>query len=553
VLRKNLALELLVKFTWVAVVPLGFVGWFVLNRLERLINEEVQVRHEQIINSADRLLFQYTTKATTKLRSIAQFVKPGEDPQKQTKTLNGLLEPPDIFLEVGAWSVGKEAEVVAQAQQLEYNTAQNANKPTSRSYSPRVKQQVPMWDNSAPILKEAAVGNTFVGDRLETVGNFTGLPISVPGGGGLVLTAIVDFSQASEILENVTPRTKTIQLYLRDAEGRILASSERSASSSYGSARTAGPSVDLTEVLEHRAKSLHRRNWEFIVRESKEEAFDTYYAARKVTWFWLGLALAFGLIGAFGFSGRIRSSMKTIGRTAERIRAGDLTARANLAGEDEFARLGQEFDRMAASVQQLDQMKSEFVAHVSHELRTPLTSAKVTLANVQEGIGGKDSLDRVQVDLDRLIRMVNELLDIARIEAGLQLAKQPTNLGDLVGSAAESLRPLAKVEMKISGRGDTLELDPARVQQIVVNLVDNALKYAKTRVDVETKGREVRVSDDGPGVPPEHRERIFEKFSKVETGPKPPGAGLGLSIARKLAQLHGATLTCDGNTFVLRF
>src|SRR5262249_58220837 len=97
-----------------------------------------------------------------------------------------------------------------------------------------------------------------------------------------------------------------------------------------------------------------------------------------------------------------------------------------------------------------------------------------------------------------------------------------------------------------------MDVERAGVQQIVVNLVDNALKYAKSRVDVETRGREVRVSDDGPGVPPEYRERIFEKFSKVETGPKPPGAGLGLSIARKLAQLHGGTLVCEGNTFVLK-
>src|SRR5581483_6967703 len=141
------------------------------------------------------------------------------------------------------------------------------------------------------------------------------------------------------------------------------------------------------------------------------------------------------------------------------------------------------------SVQKLDQMKGEFVAHVSHELRTPLTSAKVTLANIQEGIGSKESLGRVQEDLDRLIRMVNELLDIARIEAGLQLAMQPTNLGDLVRSAAESLRPLAKVELRISGTGDEINLDPARVQQIVVNLVDNALKYATSRVDVEIRGR----------------------------------------------------------------
>jgi len=198
-------------------------------------------------------------------------------------------------------------------------------------------------------------------------------------------------------------------------------------------------------------------------------------------------------------------------------------------------------------------MKGEFVSHVSHELRTPLTSAKVALANVQEGISGKESLGRVQEDLDRLIRMVNELLDVARLEAGLRIATQPTDLGGLVRGAAESLRPLAKVELRISGAGDVVDLDPARVQQILVNLVDNALKYARSRVDIEVRGREVRVTDDGPGVPPEHRERIFEKFARVQTGPKPPGAGLGLSIARKLAQLHGAALSCEGNTFVLRF
>ncbi len=192
------------------------------------------------------------------------------------------------------------------------------------------------------------------------------------------------------------------------------------------------------------------------------------------------------------------------------------------------------------------------ISHVSHELRTPLTSAKVTLANVQEGIGGKESLGRVQEDLDRLIRMVNELLDVARLEAGITLAKQSTDLGGLARSSVEILRPLAKVELLVSGSGATVDVDAARVQQILVNLIDNALKYAKSKVEVVVQGREVRVVDDGPGVPPEHRERIFEKFSKVETGPKPPGAGLGLSIARKLAQLHGGSLVCLGNTFLLR-
>ncbi|HZE96316.1 MAG TPA: HAMP domain-containing sensor histidine kinase [Planctomycetota bacterium] len=551
-MRKSLTFRILFVSIWLALAPLGFVGWFVLGRLEKLINEEVKVRHEQMINSADRLLQQHLTKATTKLRSIGQMVKPGEDPQKQTQTLNALLEPPDIFLEIGAWSVGKEAEVITQAQQLDYNSAQNAIRPGNRAYNPRVKQLVSTWSNDAPILKEAAAGNTFIGDSLETVGSFTGLPISVPAGNGLVLTAIVDFKPVSQLLQNVTPMTKTLLLHLQDASGKILANSNEGVHHWPPEAEVQPTGMPFP-VLEHRNKSLYRNTWEFVVQESREEAFETYYAARKMTFLWLGIAVAFGLFFALGFSAEIRHSIRTLGRTAEQIRAGDLSARAGLKGDDEFARLGREFDRMAASVQKLDEMKGEFVAHVSHELRTPLTSAKITLANVQEGIGGKESLGRVQEDLDRLIRMVNELLDVARIEAGFQLAKQASNLGGLVRSAADSLRPLAKVPLTVTGSGDTIDLDPARVQQIVVNLVDNALKYAKSRVDVEVNGREVRVRDDGPGVPAEHRERIFEKFSKVETGPKPPGAGLGLSIARKLAQLHGGSLICDGNTFVLRF
>jgi signal transduction histidine kinase len=250
---------------------------------------------------------------------------------------------------------------------------------------------------------------------------------------------------------------------------------------------------------------------------------------------------------------RVVRPVETLSQAANQIAAGNLAVRSGIERDDEIGRLAKAFDQMASAVQQLDQMKGEFVAHVSHELRTPLTSAKAALANVQEGISGPEALGRVQLDLDRLIRMVNELLDVARIDAGITLAKRPTDLGGLVRSATESLRPLAKVALAVSGSGDTIDLDPARVQQIVVNLVDNALKYATSRVDVEIKGREVLVTDDGPGVPPEHRERIFEKFSKVETGPKPPGAGLGLSIARKLAQLHGGRLVCEGNTFLLRF
>ena len=162
-----------------------------------------------------------------------------------------------------------------------------------------------------------------------------------------------------------------------------------------------------------------------------------------VLFFGLACAMTIGLAALLG--GRILRPIASLAGTADRLGRGDLEARSGIRRDDEIGQLAQAFDRMAAAVQQLDQMKGDFLAHVSHELRTPLTSAKVALANVQEGITGTETLGRVQEALNRLIRMVNELLDLARIEAGIELTREQTDLGELVRSSVESLRPLARV------------------------------------------------------------------------------------------------------------
>jgi signal transduction histidine kinase len=292
--------------------------------------------------------------------------------------------------------------------------------------------------------------------------------------------------------------------------------------------------------------------WKIVIREPLETALAPLRQVKTQLLFGLCFAILLSSLLSVTFARRMVRPVQVLARTAEALGRGDLGARTGIRRDDELGHLAEAFDRMAGALQELDALKSEFVAHVSHELRTPLTSAKMALANVREGLTGPETLPRIQEDLDRLIRMVNELLDVAKIEAGLKLAKRPADLGQIVRSSVETLRPIARVNLEVRGTGETFEVDSARVHEIVVNLVDNALKYATGRVEVDVQGREVRVTDDGPGVPPEHRERIFEKFSKVETGPKPPGAGLGLSIARKLAQLHGGSLVCLGNTFVLR-
>lgn len=552
VIGRRLSLQLTLVMLLVALVPLGGAGFLILNLIERTLSEQIRSSQEQRLAAGSALIQNYLRTATTKLKSIAQMIRKGEDPVEQTKRLNVQMDPPDLFLEVSYWTVGKkEAEVQAQAQQERYNQAQALNKPQNRNYNPRVKQQVLNWSNSDPILAEAALGNTFIAATNDNVGEFNGLPMSAPAPGGDVLTATLDLKPVSQILRTLSGPATFVEgrllgrmLVLRDKRGRVLAASEET-----GQLPTPfDPVFDVSQGVQ-----LPHGGWWLYVHEPSAAVMAPLHAATRQATLWFILAFVLTVALAFTFAGRIVLPLRRLAQKADALGRGNFHVRSEIARSDEIGQLAQAFDRMAAAVEQTDQLKGEFVAHVSHELRTPLTSAKATLANVQEGIGGKDSLGRVQEDLDRLIRMVNELLDVARIEAGITLARQRTDLGELVRSTAELLRPIAKVPLAVTGQGETVDLDAARVQQILLNLIDNALKYAKSKVDVLVRGREVRVTDDGPGVPPEHRERIFEKFGRVETGPKPPGAGLGLSIARKLAQLHGGSLVCEGNTFVLRF
>ena len=558
--RKRLSIQLALVLLLTALVPLAGVGWLTLHLIERSVTEQARTSHEQVANAAGALVRDYIKDATTKLKSIAHMIRKDEDPRNQTNRLNTLLDPPDIFFEVSYWTVGKKPEVQAQVQQSEYNSVLNNSSFNNRAGNSRVGQQVATWSNESPIFNCAANGMTYASDTLEKIGAFPALTVSVPAAGGAVITANLDFRPVSQILGSVAGTDQRILILSNPSTGILATSRDQflpvfprsdyraAAEQALTASRDFSGMTDYVELV----RPAGHAHWSIAVREPRSMALAPLRHARRQALFWLGVAGALALALAPLLATRVLRPVKALAATADALGHGNLAARTGITREDEIGQLAQAFDRMAAALQQLDPMKSEFVAHVSHELRTPLTSAKMALANVQEGLSGPDSLARVQLDLDRLIRMVNELLDVAKIEAGLALAKQSTNLRDLVTGAVGTLKPMARVPILVSGRGATLDLDPARVHEIVVNLVDNALKYAKSRVDVEIRDREVRVTDDGPGVPPEHRERIFEKFSKVETGPKPPGAGLGLSIARKLAQLHGGSLACEGNAFVLK-
>lgn len=205
---------------------------------------------------------------------------------------------------------------------------------------------------------------------------------------------------------------------------------------------------------------------------------------------------------------------------------------------------------------EIDQMKSEFLSIASHELRTPMTSIKGSLDLLLGGFVGemtgetRELLEIAQSGCERLIRLINDILDLSKIEAGrMQLRLQPMSLFDSVQRSARTIKTYAdsfnvKVEMDSPQPLPDALGDRDRIDQVVTNLLGNAVKFSPSggTVTIQLRERpdmvECAVIDQGPGIPPDQLPRIFGKFQQLEGTPKKGGTGLGLAIAHALVQEH---------------
>ena len=203
---------------------------------------------------------------------------------------------------------------------------------------------------------------------------------------------------------------------------------------------------------------------------------------------------------------------------------------------------------------EIDEMKTDFISVASHEMRTPMTSIKGSIELLLGGYAGElpaESTELLGICLtavDRLIRLINDLLDISKIESGkmeLHLAK--LNVGDCVHKSMRSLRSLAEVnkvtiQAKHDERLPEVMADRDRLEQVITNLLSNALKYSPAdkevliRVTAVDNSVRVSVSDEGPGIPPDQVGRVFDRFQQLAGAKK--GTGLGLAIARALVEQH---------------
>jgi signal transduction histidine kinase len=213
-------------------------------------------------------------------------------------------------------------------------------------------------------------------------------------------------------------------------------------------------------------------------------------------------------------------------------------------------------------LRELDQLKSTFVSIVSHELRTPMTSIKGYVENMLDGLTGYltekqfSYLGRVKYNVERLTRMINDLLDLSRIEAGrVELALRPVSLLELVTEVLESLQALAReksltLEARYADLLSMIHGDRDKLHQVLTNLIQNAIKFTPPggAVLVESLVRDdqfvqVSVTDTGCGIQPEDLAKVFEKFYRGESTPTDArGAGLGLAIVKSLVELHGGRI-----------
>jgi two-component system OmpR family sensor kinase len=293
--------------------------------------------------------------------------------------------------------------------------------------------------------------------------------------------------------------------------------------------------------------------------------YDVTIVMRDLRLRWLiatGVALL--LSGAVGLllSGAITRPVRRLTAAAGAVATGDLDQQVPVRSRDELGRLSRAFNEMTARLRAGRQMQVDFVANVSHELRTPLTAVKGTVETLRDGAVDDSTvrdrfLETVENETDRLIRLVNDLLILSRADSeALNLRREAVDLVALARDVTDRLAPRADahellLKLKTGSRVPRVLADADRIEQVLLNLLDNAIKYSRPGGSVTVRlasGRDqsvqVQVQDEGIGIPSEDLPRIGERFYRADKARSRAegGSGLGLAIAQALIQAHGGRL-----------
>ena len=276
----------------------------------------------------------------------------------------------------------------------------------------------------------------------------------------------------------------------------------------------------------------------------------------RIIWGTALFAFLLGGLVIFLTSRRLSRPLTTMKEAAVAIAEGDYSKEIAATNCDELDQLTASFNYMRERIQQVEKMRQELLANVSHELRTPLTSIRGFIQAILEGVvpeGDQEKYLKIaREEVDRLTRLVQDLLDLARIKSGsISLNKEPLDIGELAIKVATEFRLIAAAKSITveTDEGLVISGDRDRIRQVMINLLSNAVKYTEQNGQIQINvrresGRAVlKVRDNGAGIPETELEHIFDKFHRVDksrdaaTG----GTGLGLAIVKELVELHNGS------------
>ena len=257
------------------------------------------------------------------------------------------------------------------------------------------------------------------------------------------------------------------------------------------------------------------------------------------------------------------SPLREMATAARYMAEGDWSRRVSGSSADEVGELARAFNVMAAELAEVDRVRKDLIANVSHELRTPISALQARLENLVDGVEDPDEelLRSMLEQTERLGRLVAQLLDLSRLESGTVplrvTAVDVAPLLDAVAAEARLQAPSRQIDVEVRLADLQVNADADRLHQVLANLTANALRHGPpdrpvrlvAEADAGNLGVTLTVSDEGPGVPDAEAERVFERFYRAD--PARPGgsggAGLGLSIARWIVDLHGGDIRLAPN------
>ena len=344
---------------------------------------------------------------------------------------------------------------------------------------------------------------------------------------------------------------------LADEDGRVIVCKGEDRVGTTLSAKEIAAGIPIMDDEQHRIGTL------FLAVEDpllgpEEEAFLA--SAKRSALLGGGIASGVALLLAIFLISQVLSPLRLLTRATERIAHGDLSQRVMLKARDEFGRLGESFNRMIENLKRSETIRQTMTADIAHELRTPVTIIQGNLEAILDGIYTPDAktIAPIYEETLHLGHLIDDLRDLALAEAGeLRLDKEPTDLAALVSQVVETVNSSLEGGPQlssISARGlPAVALDPKRIRQVLANLLSNAVRFTPEEGEIHVEvvrgdeGVEVRVTDTGPGIPPEDLPHLFERFYRGDRARTRAsgGSGLGLAIAKQWVEAHGGMIRVE--------